>query len=220
MTCSQAKSLFSPYFDGAVTGKQMRAVSEHLENCSVCRQQYTSLRQVQQLLLNVGRRRASADLALKLRLAISREAALSRGRYWQTLNVHFRNIVDAFMVPATAGLASAVITFGLLLGFFALPLKANNPDVPLVFYTAPRLERSAFGSEVDSIKGDFLVIEAYVDANGRVEDYRVLSNPETKDIPPEVKNMLIFTTFQPATTMGRPTAGTAVLSFSKVSVKG
>jgi len=65
------------------------------------------------------------------------------------------------------------------------------------------------------------VIEAYVDSNGRVQDYRILSNPETStDLPPQVKNMLIFTTFRPATSMGRPTPGTAVLSFSKISVKG
>jgi hypothetical protein len=37
---------------------------------------------------------------------------------------------------------------------------------------------------------------------------------------PAVKNMLIFTTFRPATSMGRPTPGHAVLSFAKISVKG
>jgi hypothetical protein len=76
---------------------------------------------------------------------------------------------------------------------------------------------------MESINGDSLVIEAYVDANGRVQDYRVLSNPqdsETQDLPSQVKNMLIFTTFRPATSMGQPTSGRAVLSFSKISVKG
>jgi hypothetical protein len=83
------------------------------------------------------------------------------------------------------------------------------------------LQQSAFGSALDSISGDSLVIEAYIDSNGRVEDYRVLSNPEqTQDLPTQVKNMLIFTTFRPATSMGRPTPGTAVLSFSRISVKG
>src|SRR5437763_68118 len=65
------------------------------------------------------------------------------------------------------------------------------------------------------------VIEAYVNANGRVEDYRILSQPDdAKAVLPQLKNLLIFTTFHPALSMGRPTAGTAVLSFSKISVKG
>jgi hypothetical protein len=49
----------------------------------------------------------------------------------------------------------------------------------------------------------------------------VLSNPDAaNELPSQVKNMLIFTTFRPATSMGRPTSGRAVLSFSRVSVKG
>lgn len=74
---------------------------------------------------------------------------------------------------------------------------------------------------MDSISDDSLVIEAYVDSNGRVQDYRVLSSPQdAKGLPSQVKNMLIFSTFRPATSMGRPTVGRAVLSFSMVRVKG
>jgi len=221
MKCFQAKSLFSPYLDGSVTGKQMLALTQHLDACSDCRHEYLSLRRTQQLLAAVGRHRAPDDLALKLRLAISREVAQSRRSPFGSLQIRLSNIMDAFMVPATAGLASAVIAFGLLMGFFALPLQANSADVPLMFQTAPELEQSAFGMSVDSMKEDSLIIEAYVDSHGRVQDYRILSNPQaTQDLPPQVKNMLIFTTFRPATLMGTPTPGRAVLSFSKISVKG
>ena len=221
MRCSQAKSLFSPYLDGVLTGTQMIALSQHLDACGGCRGQYVSLRQTQRLLAAVGKRKAPPDLPLKLRLAISREVAQSSHPYFVGLRIRVEHAINAFMVPATAGLASAVLTFGFLMGVLALPLQAGRPDVPLMLNTAPQLEQSAFGSALSSIKGDSLVIEAYVDSNGRVEDYRVLSNPEEpKDLPPQVKNMLIFTTFRPATFMGRPTAGKAVLSFSKVSVKG
>jgi len=221
MRCSQTKSLFSPYLDGVLTGTQMIALSEHLDACEGCRGQYASLRQTQRLLAAVGKRKAPPDLPLKLRLAISREVAQSSHPYFAGLRIRVEHTINAFMVPATAGLASAVLTFGFLMGVLALPLQAGRPDVPLMLNTAPQLEQSAFGSALSSIKGDSLVIEAYVDSNGRVEDYRVLSNPEEpKDLPPQVKNMLIFTTFRPATFMGRPTAGKAVLSFSKVSVKG
>ena len=36
MTCGQAKLLMSPYLDGAVSGKQMRALSQHMEDCAAC----------------------------------------------------------------------------------------------------------------------------------------------------------------------------------------
>ena len=127
------------------------------------------------------------------------------------------------MVPATAGLVSAVLIFGLLLGFFALPsqLQASSGDVPLMLYTAPQLEQTMFGTSLGSTGDDSVVIEAYVDANGRVEDYRILSQPDDAGaVLPEVKKILIFTTFRPALSMGRPTSGRAVISFSKISVRG
>lgn len=219
MKCAQAKSLFSPYLDGAVTGTEMLAVSRHLDACGDCYQEYEALRQTQQLVSKVGRRKAPEDLGLKLRLAMSREIAESR-RPLADRWVRIENAINAFMVPATAGLASAVVMFAFLMGFFALPLHAGS-DVPLGFVTAPQLQRSAFETDLNSLKDDPLVIEAYVDSNGRVQDYRILSSSEAKDdLPPQVKNMLIFTTFTPAMSMGHPTAGTAVLSFSRVSVKG
>jgi hypothetical protein len=221
MKCSQAKSLLSPYLDGVLTGTQMLALGSHLDSCRICAREYDALCRTQQLLVSVGRKKAPEDLALKLRLAISREVAQSRQPYWAGWRVRLDNILQAFMVPATAGLLSAVVMFGLLMGFLAVPLPVKSADVPLAFSTSPQLEESAFGTNFDSMKDDSIVIEAYVDSNGRVQDYRVLSNPENpKDLPSQVKNMLIFTTFRPATFMGRPTAGTAVVSFSKISVRG
>jgi hypothetical protein len=220
MTCSQAKPLFSPYLDGAVTGAEMHAISRHLQSCARCRHEYVSLQQTQQLLGQIGSRRAPADLALKLRVAISQEAAQTRRPVFHSFFIHLENALNAFMVPATAGLMTAVVIFILLMGFLA-PLQADNADVPLMLYTAPQLQQSAFGTAFDAINDDSLVIEAYVDSNGRVQDYRILSNPaEAKTLLPQVKNMLIFTTFRPATSMGRPTSGKAVLSFSKISVRG
>src|SRR5579862_4113492 len=224
MTCTQARPLFSQYLDGAVTGKEMRELSQHIESCEDCGRHYVSLRQTQHLLAQVGPRKAPADLALKLRVAISQQLANTRRRYLEGMRVRFDNALDLFMVPATAGLTAAVVIFVVLMGFLA-PLQADNSDVPLMLHTAPQLQQSAFGSTLDSINDDSLVIEAYVDSQGRVQDYRILSGSKDNEalLPQVKKNMLIFTTFttfRPALSMGRPTTGRAILSFSKVSVKG
>ncbi len=223
MTCTEIKKLFSPYLDGRVSGSEMRALARHVEQCNGCAREYAAMQRTQQLLGGLGRKKAPADLALKLRVAISREAAQARRPRFEGVLVRLQNALNAFMVPATAGLVSAVLFFGLLLGFFALPaeLRASSSDVPLMLYTGPQLEQSAFGTSLGNMGDDAVVIEAYVDANGRVEDYRILSQPDdAKAVLPQLKNLLIFTTFRPALSMGRPTTGTAVLSFSKISVRG
>lgn len=220
MTCVQVKSMLSAYLDGVVTGKQMLSLGRHMEDCSSCGQEYESLRRAQQLLASVGRAKAPEDLSLKLRLAISREAARRKQPYFSNLMFRVENALRGFMVPATAGLVATVAIFALLMGFIT-PVQADTSDVPLLISTAPELQQSSFGMSLGTISEDSLVIEAYVDANGRVQDYRILSDPDKlHDLPHPVKNMLIFTTFRPATWMGTPRAGTAVLSFSKINVKG
>jgi hypothetical protein len=223
MKCAEIRKLFSPYLDGRVTGAEMGTLMRHVQQCAACEREYIAMQRTQQLLANMGPKKAPIDLSLKLRLAISREAAQSRRPRFEGLLMSLENAFQAFMVPATAGLVSAMLTFGLLLGFFALPatLQASNGDVPLMLYTRPELEQSAFGTTLGNIGDNAVVVEAYVDANGRVQDYRILSQPDdAQAVLPQLKNLLIFTTFRPALSMGRPTAGTAVLSFSKISVKG
>jgi len=225
MTCSRVKSLLSAYLDCAVTGKQMQALHQHMATCQDCQREYSGLRQTQQLLATAARRKAPDDLSLKLRLAISREAARPQHPYLDYLELRIQNAARAFVVPAMAGVTTAVLLFGLFMGFSALPLEADKADVPLMLNTAPELEQSAFDTSMTSVNDDSLVIEAYVNSNGRVNDYRILSDtPNAKVLTPQVKNMLVdvmtFTTFRPATSMGHPIPGRAILSFSKISVKG
>jgi hypothetical protein len=224
LECSEATQLLSPYLDGAVTGAEMQALQQHLEGCAACNREYSSLLRTQQLLVSVGRAKEPADLGLKLRLAISREAAEARRPRYEGLRVRLENTLEAFMVPATAGLACALLIFGLVTAILAMPgqLQANNQqDVPLMLNTGPELQQSVFGTTLSSMNTDSLVIEAYVDKNGRVQDYKILSDPgESQRLLPEVKRMLIFTTFRPAMSMGRPISSRAVLSFSRISVQG
>jgi hypothetical protein len=222
MKCAEAKLMFSPYVDGAVTGTQMHSLSRHLQSCSDCNREYALLRRTQEMLATVKRPKAPADLQLKLRLAISREVALARHSRLQGFFLRLENVMRAFMVPATAGLVVAVFIFAFVIGATMPELQARNTnDVPLMLYTGPELQESSFATTVSAVNDDSLVIEAIVDANGRVQDYRILSDSDnSQKLLPEVKRMLIFTTFRPAMSMGRPTASRAVLSFAKINVRG
>lgn len=224
MRCAGAKGLLSSYLDGALSGMQMRTLEAHLQHCPACMREYRALRQTQQLICGIGRIKEPADLGLKLRLAISREAAVARRGRYEGLRVRLEDGLRAFMVPATAGLVCAMLIFGLVTAILATPgqLQANNTeDVPLVLNTGPELEQNGFTTSLTDMTADSLVIEAYVDPRGRVQDYKILSDDgESKQLLPEVKRMLIFTTFRPAMSMGHPISSRAVLSFSKISVHG
>lgn len=106
----------------------------------------------------------------------------------------------------SCSVVTAAVFVGVLLGVLGTNVfrahRTNFP--PPTAYSAPR----PLNTVADSV-----ALEAYVDSSGRIQDYRVLS--ATKNLPPQTKNALIFTTFRPATFMGQPTSGTVMLIFSR-----
>lgn len=222
MTCKQTRSLLSSYLDGAMDGVQMLAVGRHLETCGGCHAEFAGLQRTQALLSGLGRRPAPPDLALRLRVAISREAAQRRRSRWEPVLMRTQDAINAFLMPATAGAVTAVLFFSLMIGMFALPSRVEaSDDVPTPLYTRPELVTSPAQVGLSSLNAESLLVETFVDARGRVHDYRILSSPHgSEDLVPELKRALIFTVFRPATRFGRPTPDRVVISFSKLEVTG
>jgi predicted anti-sigma-YlaC factor YlaD len=66
------------HLDGALELSQSRTVDDHLNQCSKCRLEFSGLDQTRNMLAVLGRKAGPADLALRLRVAISREASAVR----------------------------------------------------------------------------------------------------------------------------------------------
>ena len=96
----------------------------------------------------------------------------------------------------------------------------NNNDVPLMLYTGPELQESYFATTFSPVSDDSLVIEAYVDANGRVQDYRIISDPTFAATAARSEEDADLHYVPSGDVDGTPTPGHAVLSFSKISVRG
>jgi len=207
--------------DAAVTRSQLAQVTEHLCGCPGCAGHFASMQRAQSIVGALGRKVAPPDLTLKLRVALSQEIANSRRSRWEMLRVRWENAFNAVMVPATAGIVTTLIIFGVLISFlYPAQVSASN-DVQTMLYTPAQLRSTPFELSMGVANADSLVVEAYVGPDGRVQDYRILSGPENDAaLLPQLKNMLIFTTFQPATAFGQPTSGRVILTFSKVQVKG
>ncbi|MGH9557176.1 MAG: anti-sigma factor family protein [Terriglobales bacterium] len=222
MTCTQARSTFSAYLDGVLTGSEMQGVARHLETCPGCEAEYRMLARTQELVRSLGPAKAPPELALRLRVALSQEASRSWSRQLEAFLLELRQGMNSLMVSATAGLASAVIFFGLLIGLATAPQSAAaGNDVPTLLYTPPQLDKSLFGINLNALNTEALVVETIVDAQGREQDYRILSGQEqNQHLRRQLDQMMIFTTFRPATTFGRPAPGRVVLSFSRIHVRG
>jgi len=107
--CQKCRSSFSAYLDGAVSGKQMQRIAQHLDTCSGCAREFAGLRTMQRSLATLGPAKAPADLGLRLRLAISHEQARKKSRWLETLSVKWDNAIRPMLVQVSAGFAGAVL---------------------------------------------------------------------------------------------------------------
>src|ERR1035441_7583676 len=65
-----------------------------------------------------------------------------------------------------------------------------------------------------------VIVEAYINDEGQMYDYRILFGPTDSTTRSQVENLLLLSRFEPARYFGQPVRGLAVLSFSGVSVRG
>ena len=65
-----------------------------------------------------------------------------------------------------------------------------------------------------------LVVQVYVNASGRVQNYEIVSGPDNEKVRSELNRKFLFTNFSPAYELGKRVAGSAIISISRISVKG
>ena len=222
--CQKYQTSFSAYLDGAVSGKQMQRIAQHLEDCAGCAQEFAALRAMQHSLAALGPAKAPVDLGLRLRLAISHEQARRKSNWLETLSLKWDNAIRPLLVQVSAGVAGTVLLIGgigLLLGMVAAPEPVMANDEPLAGMTAPHYLYSpvsprAIVTDRDSV----IVVEAYVNSQGRVYDYNIVSGPDDPAVHGQIVDQLMMSVYEPASVFGTPVRGRVVLTFSGISVHG
>ena len=249
--CSSTRAQFSAYLDGAMTGVAMQQVAAHLDSCSRCSDEFAAWRQTQQALADLGPAKPPADLALRLRVALSQEHNRTPRQSLGRWGVRWQNTLAPFLLRASAGFASAVLLIGavfLLIGAFTSPepveardepssaaasprflysmMESNAPQSGMVESNAPVSRgrdagpRQKDGVQVMADNANSVVVEAFVNDEGLVYDYRIISGPDNPSSRAQIENLLLFSVFEPARIFGAPVRGVAVVYFSGISVQG
>lgn len=224
MLCGEVQACFSEYLDGALTGVQMEDMRSHLASCPGCRREFAQWKVMTGALASVGPAKVSGDLALRLRVAISQEAARPRTQLAR-LAVKWQNTYAPLALRFSAGLVSAVMLIGsvaLLVGTFAAPEQAAARDEPIGMASPPRLLYTSGpfnGNDYNALSGS-VVVRVYVDESGRVFDYNVLSGSLTGSDRTELETQMLWSTFEPAHVFGKPVSGSILLSLTGLSVPG
>jgi anti-sigma factor RsiW len=222
--CADLRGQFSEYLDGAVTGAAMQEIAAHLEACSGCAAEFAQWRIAQSLISSIGPAKAPADLGLRLRVALSQESANTAQEKFARGRLRWQNTFLPLVWQITAGFASTVALLGgvaLLMFPLAFPEPAQARDEPLGMASSPRFLYTSIEPAGGVADGNNpLVVLAFVNGEGRVYDYKIVSGNMDTKTRSQLEDSLVFSVFAPAQVFGQPVRGTLLLSFSGVSVPG
>jgi Putative zinc-finger len=231
MKCREAQRRLPGYLDAALGHDDRAGLGEHLQACAACRLQLESYRKLAVVLAGVEASPPPADLAVRIRLEVSRERVRREQarRLWARTWVRFENFLQPLAVPATGGLLTAVLAFAIVAQslLVGVPVGAVPNDLPTNLLQPARLENLApfpapglLGTNASTRSGA-LVVQATLNARGEVVNYEILSGPDDRGVRRQLDQVLLFSRFRPQMSFGRPTSGGhVIISFSEVRVTG
>jgi anti-sigma factor RsiW len=222
--CSHVRRDFSAYLDGAVSGAAMHEIAEHLQHCQACSEEFGQWRKAQSLVTSLGPAKAPPNLGLRLRVAMSQEAANTTREKLSRTRVRWQNTFRPLLWQVTAGFASTVFLLGsvaLLAGMFASPEPLLAKDEPLDMTTNPRFLYTSMEPAGGVANGENpVVVQVFVNGQGRVYDFKIISGSSDPRTRAQLEEALVFSVFAPAQVFGQPVRGSVLLSFDSVPVRG
>ncbi|HVB40154.1 MAG TPA: anti-sigma factor [Terriglobales bacterium] len=215
--CAVVQPALSAYLDGELEPNAGGALIHHLESCAGCAarlHEYRALGQHMRALESMTLPEPPLQMALRLRVAASHYSV--RHQRWNYWRLRWASAIRALALPTAVGTLAALVLFTALAGGVRTQqVSPMLPDVPLGLATPPRLSSGGLYNIGP------VVIDAQIDAQGRVYGYRVVSGSTDPDIIQRLNNQLLLSVFRPARTMfGQPTTGSVLVSFGTVDVRG
>lgn len=209
------------YVDGELGPVGRRLVRWRLSRSEASFEEYERLESISHLTRQLPEARAPKNLRTRIILAT---CGARRDGYWLRWKVRFQNLLQPLALPATGGVLAAFLLFGALISQLWISPKKWAEDVPLTYLAGSWASDPSVSVPSPLSVSEDITVEAFIDDQGRVYDFRLLRLPNTpylsSDIKSQLANALLTTQFAPATSFGRPVRGRILISYVQVDVQG
>ena len=229
MTCRTIQKKLPGDLDCALPPVEQAGLAQHLAHCVGCRAELEATSRVSGLLARPERALPPAGLALRIRVAVAhermRESWFHRTRRRVQMTMH--DVLRPLVVPATGGVLMSFAVYCVLLQSMlgGLPIGNIPNDQPINMVQSARLESLApFPLHVDSVLSQELgssvnMVEFRVNSDGRALSYQILSGQADRDTRRQLDQLMMFSSFRPQLSFGRPTGdGRVVVRFDEFRV--
>ena len=215
MKCSRVRTSLSAMNEFRQSEPERAAVAQHLAGCPDCERYGREIAYTSLGLRELGPHRVPVDLTYRLRVLASHERTrmIAGSNWWSLLRFRLNQLLRPLAVPAAGGIFASLLFFAILAPSFTVH-ASNTRDVPIGLYTsAAILEPSPF-----TFHSPDILVELTIDENGNVSDYSVPAGNVTRDEMMAIGNVVLFTTFRPATSNGRPVPAKTLVNIAHMDV--
>jgi hypothetical protein len=230
LNCKSVRGALWDYSDCTLDPTDSLLVDMHIRECRECELHRAEVRSMRLGLKGLPEVGVSQMLSTRLRVMASRERSrllLRRdlsARFRElkaTLRLMFDNLLRPIAVPAAGGLMASFLCFGAIVDNLHVHAPwENDPwsnDIPVGLFTKVVMsDASPF-----FVDGRDIIVQLTVDSNGTVTDFEVpQSNPVSDEELREIGNLVLFSSFTPATAFGQRVTGKILVSISHINVRG
>jgi len=238
MSCENVQELISLLLDAKLAGGEWENALAHIKACRRCEAHFEWMQGQRKILRTMAAPAVPAPLTTNLRVLASheRERQLARvsfstrmARWGSRVQLAFDNLMRPVALPFTGGLLSTLLMFGLLVPSLSFSHDLSGRE----FLTVPvgRVVTNAWDEVADAdddfprieqptaSSSDYVnVVDMTIDNTGKVVDWSIVRGELTEDM----KSMILFSKFQPATAFGVATSAKirVVQSCPSATVRG
>lgn len=224
LNCKSVRSSLWDYMAGALDENLHLAIRAHLEDCRECDLHRAEVRSVRSGLKHLPQVGVSPILATRLRVIASRERSRSllrrdlAARFEELrsrVKLTFDNMLRPLALPAAGGLLASFLCFGAIVDTLHVHPEWSD-DIPVGLFTQVTVDDlSPF-----SVGGKDVLVQLTIDQNGMVSDFEVPQGTATPDEIQEIGNLVLYSSFNPATAFGQRVTGKILVNIHHINIRG
>ncbi len=224
MTCYRVKRQSISYVDGTLRKSDHARIASHLRQCESCAARHEQVTALRSTLKSLPEPKAPSRLDDALRIMASRERKamqINRGSRFQALWARWKFEFDMMMrpvtIPATGGILSSVVLFGVLSLAISTTSRVVAYEVPVSY-----LEQINANLVPVELRSREVVLTMNVDSHGHVHDYEVgdgLASFTGDAANLQFNNNISLPKFPSVLALAQPVTGDVRISFTPLGLR-
>lgn len=229
MSCEFARARISSLLDHGLGEQERRQTMAHLELCGRCHDEYQALEKQRLALRSLEAPAVSPVLTERLRVLASHERLRQMARasisarlrhLSDNLGLFMDNMMRPIALPFGGGLLSAILLFSILAPGLRFTRSMDSDPSVISLVTLPEGKLVGASGEVYRLEmvssipswTDSTLVELSVDRYGHVRGWNMVRG----ELTPDVKSVILFSSFNPGTYFGVPTDSKILVSLHSV----